>query len=319
MMREQTRSRGHGRVLDIVIADVSNGQNLSTSLSKFNKSFGDFAINIISFGESSGILAENLEYLAEELKKRHNLRKKIISAFIYPVIITFATLGITGFLMVYLFPKITPIFASINMELPGSTKTLIFISDFIRYYGLLSIGILILIFIATVVLVKTVPIVHFYFDKIFLKFPVVSNIMQDYNLANSTRTLGLLLKSGVTLSDALPITAKTTQNLVYRNEFMNLGKIVNRGESISVYMRKDHTLFPDVLTQVIAVGERSGKLSDSLVYLSDMYEAEVEDFTKNISGLVEPVLMIIMGLLVGFVAVSIITPIYGITQHLSPR
>lgn len=319
MIREQSRKRGHNKILDCLIKDVSSGQNLSTSLAKFKNAFGEFAINIISFGEQSGILPENLEYLAEELRKRQALRKKIIGASIYPAIVTLATLGITGFLMVYLFPKIMPIFSSINMELPWSTKALVFISDFIRNYGLVSIVSLIIIVIAIIVVVKTIYVVHFYFDKTLLKIPLVGKIMQDYNLANSTRTLGLLLKSGITTSDALPITAKTTQNLVYRNQFMHLGKIVDRGEKISVYMRTDRTLFPDVLTQVISVGERSGKLSDSLVYLSEMYEAEVEDFTKNLSGLVEPVLMIFMGVIVGFVAISIITPIYGITQHLSPK
>lgn len=319
MIREQTRKRGHGKIFDLIIADVSNGQALSTSMSKFRNMFGEFAINIIGFGETSGILPENLEYLAEELRKRQALRKKIIGASIYPAIVTLATIGITGFLMVYLFPKIMPVFSSINMELPWSTKTLIFLSDFIRHYGLITLVGIVIVVIAFIVILRTVEIVHFYFDKVMLRLPIVGKVMQDYNLANSTRTMGLLLKSGITVSDALPITAKTTRNLVYKNEFNKLAEIVNRGEKISVYFKKDRILFPDVLTQVVSVGERGGDLSGSLVYLSEMYEAEVEDFTKNISGLVEPILMIFMGIMVGFVAISIITPIYSITQNLSPK
>jgi type IV pilus assembly protein PilC len=319
MIREQTRSKGHIKILDVIIQDVANGQNLSTSLTKFKKTFGEYAINIIGFGEASGILSENLEYLAEELRKRQALRKKIISAFIYPAIVTVATLGITGFLMVYLFPKIMPIFNSIHMDLPLSTRIIIFLSNFIRHYGLLAIGFIAAIIIGFTVLLKRNTKVHFYFDKYVLKTPILGKIIQDYNLANCTRTMGLLLRSGITVSEALPITAKTTLNLVYKKEYDTLASVVNRGEKISSYLKKDRSLFPDVMTQVVYVGERSGNLSNSLIYLSEMYEAEVEDFTKNISGLIEPILMIFMGILVGFVAISIITPIYGITQHLQPK
>lgn len=319
MIREQTRSKTHSKMMDKIISDISKGQNLSTSLGKFKKTFGEFAINIIDFGESSGILSENLEYLADELKKRQALRKKIVGAFIYPAVVTVATLGITGFLMVYLFPKIMPIFSSIHMDLPWSTKVIIFLSDFIRHYGFYSILTLIAISIFFTILLKKNKVFHFYFDKYLLKTPIVGKIIQDYNLSNSTRTLGLLLRSGITVSEALPITAKTTLNTVYKKEFEKLSHVINRGEKMSSELKKNRSIFPDVVSQVVSVGERSGNLSNSLIYLSEMYEAEVDDFTKNISGLIEPVLMIFMGILVGFVAISIITPIYGITQHLQPK
>ena len=152
-----------------------------------------------------------------------------------------------------------------------------------------------------------------------MKIPIVGQIIQYYNLANSTRTLGLLLKSGINVSDAIPITGKTTSNLVYKHEFKNLGEIINRGERLSNYLKTKKAVFPDVLTQIVSVGERSGNLSNSLIYLSEMYEAEVDDFTKNLTNLIEPILMIFMGIIVGFIAISIITPIYGITQHLQPK
>jgi len=131
--------------------------------------------------------------------------------------------------------------------------------------------------------------------------------------------MGLLLRGGVTMSDALPISAKTTPNLVYKAEFKSLAAVVNRGQKISTHLSKAPYLFPDIVTQIVAVGEHSGNLSSSLIYLSEMYEAEIDDFTKNLSSMIEPILMIIMGILVGFIAISIITPIYGITQHLNPR
>ncbi len=319
MIREQTRNKKYVSILDTVINSVSNGQNLSTSLSKFKNIFGDFAINIIDFGEQGGILSENLEYVADELKKRQALRKKIISATIYPLFIIIATLLITIFLMVYLFPKILPIFASIRMDLPLSTRIVIFISNFMKDYGLTSLICLIFISIAFFVTLKKNQKFHFYFDKFILKLPTVRTMIQNYNMANFTRTTGLLLKSGVTMSEALPIAAKTTSNLVYQKEFKNISNVVNRGGKISGYLIKEKDLFPEIVSQLISVGEQSGNLSNSLIYLSEMHETELEDFTKNISSLIEPLLMIFMGILVGFLAISIITPIYGITQHLSPR
>ena len=149
--------------------------------------------------------------------------------------------------------------------------------------------------------------------------PIIGKIMRDYNLANFTRTMGLLLRGGITMGDALPISAKTTPNLVYKKEFKELAVVVNRGAKISTHLSKSRDLFPDIVTQIISVGEHSGNLSNSLMYLSEMYEAEVDDFTKNLSSMIEPILMIIMGILVGFIAISIITPIYGITQHLNVK
>ncbi len=319
MIKENTRSKSHVKVYDTIIKDVSNGKNLSSSLSKFKKIFGEFAINIIGFGESSGILSENLEYLADELQKRQLLKKKVIGAFIYPAVVTVATFGITGFLMVYLFPKIMPIFNSIHMELPITTRIIIHLSNFIRDYGFVSILALIALSIGMTLLVKRNKKVHYYFDMYTLKMPIIGKVLRDYNLANCNRTLGVLLRSGVTVSEALHITTKTTLNLVYKKEFNELASVVNRGEKMSIYLRSRRALFTDVMPQVVSVGERSGNLSNSLIYLSEMYENEVDDFTKNISGLIEPILMIFMGLLVGFIAISIITPIYGITQHLQPK
>ncbi|MFZ2484645.1 MAG: type II secretion system F family protein [Minisyncoccia bacterium] len=316
MIKDQTRKRGHGSILDTVIHDVSNGQYLSTSLSKFRNMFGDFSINIISFGESAGILSSNLEYLAEELKKKEALRKKVVGAFIYPAIVTLASIGITIFLIVYLFPKIMPVFSSLNMTLPFSTRVVIFVSNTLQSHGLALLSAAVLVAIASTIALKKVSTVRFYFDKFIIKVPIIGDVVRSYNLANITRTMGLLLKSGITVSKALPITARSCENLVYREEFDHLADVVDRGERMSVYLETRRELFPDVLNQIISVGERSGNLSSSLIYLSELYEAEVEDFTKNLSNLIEPALMIFMGVLVGFIAISIITPIYSITQNL---
>lgn len=316
VLREQMNSKGKARMLDLILLDVTNGQTLAKSFAKFPNVFSDFTIHIIKVGESSGTLSQNLEYLAEELKKKQILRRKIIGACIYPAFITAATLGITAFLMLYLFPKITPIFISLHTALPLPTRVVMSMSVFFQNHGLLVVGLLaLLVFCFSVALQKS-NIFHTEFDRAMLKVPVVGSMVQCYNIANVSRTLGLLLKSGVRLSEALSIAADTTKNLIYKQECKNLGDVVARGENISSHVRTKRNIFPDIFSHMVAVGEKSGTLSTTLTYLSEMYENEVDDFTKNFSTLIEPALMICMGLLVGFIAISIITPIYGITKNL---
>jgi len=319
MIREQTRSRGQAMILDAVLLSVSNGQSLAQSFGKFKRVFGDFAINIISVGESSGSLSENLHYLSEELKKKQILRRKVVGALVYPIFITITTIGITALLTVYIFPKIMPIFVGLNIDLPLSTKILIFVSVFLREWGLLLILLLIVLFIAFFITISRSPKFHLVVDYMVLRLPIFGKMVQNYNFANFSRTLGLLLKSGITLSEALPITANTIPNQIYNREIHKLSKSVSRGEKISSHLKKHRKFFPEILTQIISVGERSGNLSETLVYVSELYEGEVEESTKNLSSLIEPVLMVAMGIVVGFVVISVITPIYGITQHLSPR
>ncbi len=319
MIEEQTHSKKQKKVLTSVIKDVSHGQSLAGSLGKFKNVFGDFAINMIEVGEQTGVLSENLSYLADELKKRQELQRKVIGALVYPIFISIATFGLTALLTAYIFPKILPIFTSLNVDLPVTTRFMIWLSAFLRHWGWLVMLLLIVFVFIFIVTLQKSKAFHFQYDRLIMKLPFVGTMVKQYNLANITRTLGLLLNGGMTLSEAIPITAKSTGNLVYKNEFAKLANVVDRGEKISTHLRSDRKLFPDILAQIVSVGERSGNLSETLNYLSQLYEGDVEDSTKNLSSLIEPILMVMMGLIVGFVAISVITPIYGITQHLSPR
>ncbi len=198
MVAEQAPSRKQKRVLDSVIADIAEGQSLSKSLGRFPNIFGDFAINIIKVGESSGILSQNLEYLADELKKKDELNRKIIGASVYPAVIGLATVGITIFLMVYLFPKITPIFSSLNMTLPLSTRIVMAASNALIHDGLYMFGGVVALVICIVLAHRKFIRIRYAADWLVLKMPVVGTVATAYCLANGARTLGLLLKSGIT-------------------------------------------------------------------------------------------------------------------------
>lgn len=317
LLKSQTKSNSSRLIFSRIIFDVSNGRALSSALAARNNIFGDFAVNIIRVGEQNGILCDNLNYLAEELRKKQQMKRKILSAMFYPAFIICATLLLTVGLTIFVFPKVLPIFSSVNLSLPLSTKILIFASNFLINRGLYLTICLIAAAAAVIFLLKR-PKFKMAAEQIALKTPLAGNISQNYYLSNFCRTLGLLLKGDSRLDEAIKITAATTENLVYRRELEGVGRFVDKGGKISVYLLERPGLFPDMLGHMVAVGETAGNLSETFLYLADLYEAEVDDLTKNLSGLLEPVLMVFMGLLVGFIAISIITPIYSVTQKLAP-
>lgn len=316
LLQKQTKSKFLSKILADVSKDVSNGQFLSKSLEKYKNVFGELFINIIRVGETSGILPENLNYLSDELKKKSEIRRKVLGALIYPIIIVMATLGITLLLTVFIFPKILPVFASLKVNLPLSTKILIAASNLLTQNGLLIFGILIVLMIVFAVLLR-IKRVKFYYHKLIHYLPLVGRMSRDVNIANFTRTLGLLLKSGVKIVEAVNITSDTLTNLVYKKELQLAASQIQKGESISKYLSARPALFPPMLVNMISVGENTGNLSETLIYLADFYTSEIDEITKNLSNVLEPALMVVMGALVGFVAISIITPIYEITQTVS--
>jgi len=317
VLKAQASGRSEAKVLDKIINDVANGQTLSSSLAKFRNVFGAFTINVIKAGEASGTLIQNLNYLADELKKRSMLRKKIKSALVYPVIITIATFGLTGFLTVYIFPKIMPIFQSMSVELPFTTRTLIWLSALIKNHGLLIFAVIVVLVVSFLLLKKFLPRVRYAYDGFILRLPIFGSIAKNYNLTNTMRTMGILLKSSMTLTEALLITADTTENVRYKAILAQTSIEVMKGRNMSQTIEKFKFLFPPMTTHLLTIGEKSGNMSNTFVYLSEYYEHEFDEQTKNLSSTIEPVLMIIMGIMVGFVAVSIITPIYELTGSIS--
>lgn len=319
MLGGQTRTSSATFIYQSLIVDVSNGHPLSTGLGKFQRIFGEFCVNIVKVGETSGTLHENLDYLAEELKKKQALRRKVVGALVYPAVIVVATVGITVMLTVYIFPKIIPIFQSVKATLPLSTRILIVLSSFLSNWGLWLLGVIAVSFVGFLFLMRLVPRFHLWMDTILLRIPLLGKLSQYYNLANSTRTLSLLLKSDVGVVNAMELVAASTRNHVYRRALYDAANRITRGQKISLQMQSSPRLFPPLMTQMVLVGESTGNLSTSLMFLSDMYEEEINDLTKNLTTMLEPILMIVMGIVVGFVAISIISPIYSITQSLTPK
>ncbi|MGC9602177.1 MAG: type II secretion system F family protein [Minisyncoccia bacterium] len=316
ILRAQAGGRKPHALFDRMLIEVQEGRALSQAFSAFPRVFGEFCVSMIQVGERSGTLPAALEHVAVELAKKQQLRSKVLGAFIYPAVIALATLGITVFLMLFLFPKIMPIFKSLHAELPMSTRVVVAASSFLLHDWLLLLAGIALVVAGGVVAYTRNARVRLAFERALLMTPAFGSMLKSYYVSNASRMLGLLLQSGMTLQDAVVVAAEATRNLVYKRELVALSAVVARGELLSTHLAARAAYFPPLCSHMVAVGERSGTLPEALGYVADLYGGEVDERAKILSALVEPVLMVCMGLLVGFIAVSIITPIYGITQNL---
>lgn len=300
------------KVLAGVIRSVESGESLANSFLRYPKIFPGIFISAIRAGEVSGNLEVNLENLAVQLNKEKELRSKIKSAMFYPIVVLIASVILGLGLSYFLLPKITPLFTGLDIELPITTKFLLWFSDLVQNYG----GRLFLGFVAFVIFIWWLvqqtfmkPFLH----KIILYTPLIKGISRDSNIARFCRILGTLLQSGLTIDQAIGITRETLGNYYYRKAVDVLHERISKGSNLADNLEAFPHLFPTIVTRMVNVGENSGDLEGTLIYLADFYETEVDNSTKALSSIIEPVLLLGIGLVVGFLALSIITPIYNIT------
>ena len=309
---DQSKNAYFRKVLAQVLEDVKNGKNLADSFRKHPKVFDQFYVSLIEVGESSGTLGENLDFLAKQLGKDYSLRKKVQGAMTYPAIVLFATVIMGSFISFYILPQLVDFFKSFDIELPLTTRILIFFAEMMKNYGsLIAVGIV--IFVVLFRIVSQLPKVKPLWHAALLKTPVMGKLIAYGQLARFTRNLGTLITSGVPITKSLEVTANTLSNLRFRGDVLTLSKSLTKGKNIGESMRKGYSEFPPLVGRMISVGEKTGKLDETLLYLGDFFEDEVDDISRNLSTILEPALLIVIGLVVGFVALSIISPIYQLT------
>lgn len=317
IIQNQTRSKTLNEILRGLIADVDKGQSLADGLEAHKHIFGDFFINIIRVGETSGTLSQNLLYLADELKKSKELKSKIKSAMVYPMVILFATVAITAFLTFVVFPKIIPVFTGLNVELPATTRFLISVLEFSKTNGVwVLVGAIAFVILFRLIL-KRSSTFRYIIHRVIFVVPVVGDLVVNINMTNFARILGLLLRSGIRIVEAVTITSNTFQNMVYKKILMDSTDQIRKGEQLARYLGEKERFFPLLLSGMIRIGENTGNLEDNLFYLAEYYTEEVDNKIRSLTTLLEPVMLLFMGLLVGFVAISIILPIYSISSGLS--
>lgn len=300
------------KILKGVLLSINSGQSLSASFARYPDVFSRLFINATRAGEVSGSLEENMSNVAEQMEKDRDLRAKIQGAMLYPVVISLVAFCMGLAMAFVVLPKITPLFEGLKTDLPASTRILIWFSKIVQEQGVLLLLCMVIFIVAFVWFIKqkfSQPITH----SLLLKIPIIKKLIKESNLARFCRTLGMLIKSGLNIDEALEITKTTLGNYYYQQSISEVSRRVSKGSKITEALVDFKDLYPEIAIQMIKVGEKSGNLEETLFYLASFYEKEVDNSAKSLSIVIEPIMLIVIGVLVAFLALSIITPIYQIT------
>ncbi len=310
ILSDQTGNKRFATVIADVSAGIEGGANLSTALAKHPKLFDRVYINLIKSGEASGHLDDILDRLATQQEKSYALARKVRGAMMYPAFVIVAMIAATVLMMVVVIPPLKTIFTDAGAKLPLPTRMLIGMSDLLRNYWYAFI-------IATVAAVFGLRKVlqsesgSQAWDRIKLRLPIFGNLFRKIYVSRFTRTLASLVGGGVPILQALDIVAESIGNTVYEKALRDAAKEVEAGNPLSQPIRQN-PIWPSMVPQMIGVGEQTGKMDQVLFKLADFFEDEVDNIVKNLSTLMEPLLMIVMGVGVGGLLVAIMMPIYNL-------
>lgn len=298
------------KLIKKVKADVDNGTSLGDSFAKYPKIFDRFFVSLVKAGEVSGTLEENLGFLAEQMGKNFSLKRKVQGALLYPTLVLSATFAMGIGISWFVLPKLIDMFSSFEITLPLSTRILMWFAFFMRDYGIIVVpGLmgLIMLFLALL----RIKNIRRRWDGWVLKIPFIGKVISYGEMGKFSRNLGTLLKSGLPVTEAFKVTINTLSNLKFIDDLSEVMEEVEEGKSVATAMSdKKYSQFGKLATRMIGVGEKSGNLEEMLLYLSVYYDEEIDNVSKNLTTLLEPVLLLIIGLIVGFVAMAIISPIY---------
>lgn len=313
------KSKKIKRILESLQEKIEKGISLSKSISITKTKFDPMLVSMITYGESSGILALSMRQASEMMEKGGDIKKKIIGALVYPAFIAIATVLMTLFLVMYIFPKITPLFAGMNIKLPLITRIVRELYEVLVQYGFLLSIITILIFgiFWFFYSFKKYRVFRSRFQSVLLSLPIVGDILQKYAICISSRSTATLLECGQPLPTILYQLVRSSTLEPYKEAWEFSLAEVERGVSLSESLRNFQKIFPSIVPDVLSIGERTDSITSMFFHVSRMYEQEIDDFIKRLSTSIEPILMIGMGIIVGSVALSIILPIYEITNHLN--
>lgn len=309
---DQSENKYFQSILKDISTQVEKGTAFSEGLKKYKNVFGEMFVNMVEAGEISGKLEEVLNELFIQMKKEHALISKVKGALTYPAVIIIAMLGIGSFMLVFVVPKITDMFADLDAELPLATKILISVSDALVNNGLLSIIILITLIFAFLKSLKTYK-GKYIFQLILLKSPILGPIAKKINLARFARNISSLLKTDIMIIKTFQITANVLGNLHYRKALEEMAAQIKKGTNINEVASRYPSLFPPMVVQMISIGEETGEIDTILMELAEFYEEEVDQIMENLPAIIEPLLILGLGLGVGGVAVAIIMPMYSLT------
>jgi len=315
ILAQQSESAELRKVIGQVKESVQAGTTLAEALSKHKKIFDDLYVNMVDAGEIGGALDTILIRLAAYREKADALVRKVKGALIYPSVIFIVAIGVTAAMLTFIVPVFAKLFSGLGAELPGPTKFVLGLSHFLRSNFITGLIFLVLLAVGFRFYIRTEQ-GRLFLDKLLLKLPLIGELLRKSAISRFTRTLGTLISSGVSILEALDITAKTAGNKVIQNAIKKSVISIAEGETITQPL-KETGVFPPMVTQMISVGEKTGGLDDMLNKIADFYEEEVDAAVSAITSIIEPVVIIFMGVIVGGILISMYLPMFDIIGKIS--
>jgi len=313
---KQTKNERFKAIIADINQQVETGKSLAEALSRHSNIFSNIFISMVKVGEMSGSLDKSLEYLTIQLHREADLKSKVRGAMIYPSVIV-STMVIIGILMsIFVLPKLTSIFKEFdNIDLPFMTKVVIGVADFMAGNAVIVILSLVILITGLILFFRTFAGQKF-LGGLLVRLYIIGPIVRKINLARFARILSSLLKSGIPIVEGLEVAGNSINNIPYRELIINSAEQVRLGKDLTETLSKDEILFPVLVVQMLEVGEESGTVEEMLSQLAVHYEEEVDTIMKNLSSIIEPLLLLLIGGVVGILAVALISPIYSISQSI---
>lgn len=313
ILRAQTKNEVFVGVLTEIEHQIVSGGNLGDALAKYPQHFTAIYIALVRAGESSGQLDQVLSRLADSMESQRDFRSKVSGAMIYPVIIVIGMSIVVMIMMTVVIPKLTELYTDFGVDLPFATQLLINISSFFVHWWWLMIAIGIGGYVGFVKW-RVTKMGEMVVDTVILSVPLFGELQKKIILVEFTRTLSMLITSGIRLLDALTILKDALNNVLFRNAIIEISKKVERGFPLGDTFSQ-YPVFPPIVSQMMKVGEETGKLDDTLLKLSKYFASESENLVKGLTTAIEPIIMVFLGVGVGFIVISVITPIYNLTSQ----
>lgn len=311
-IKEQTNNRLTRQMLDQVSKDVEAGVSLSDSFAKCPQVFSEFFVSMVRVGEAGGLLEEILDRLSQLLTQEMDIRSRIKSAMAYPVILVIVAVVIVTFILAAIIPKFVVIFETYEAKLPLATTILLTVSMVVRKYWYLPLAAIAVVFFWMQQFLRSEKGRHS-FDTLLFKIPLFGQLYLKVIIAQFTRTLASLIKSGVVLLEALHVTEKTISNITLRRTIHDISTSISKGESLSDPFKRSG-IFPTMVIQMVSVGEKTGKLEQMLFDIANFYDQDVDYTIRNMSSVLEPILLLAMGSGVAFIALAVLMPIFNLVK-----
>ncbi len=313
VLQRQSRNKAFQRFVGTVQERVRAGAAFHSALSPYEATLSPLVVAMVRAGEASGQLPQALDAAGVQMERVYYLKKKIRGAMLYPAIILTALVVIGILMLVYIVPTLQQTFEELGVELPASTRMVLAVSELLRTQGPL-VALAVLLGGAGLWVAVRRPRGKRALAWLFLHIPIIGGLVKETNTARTARTLASLLEAGVPVSEAFTITAQVVQNPFYRDVLQEARERLERGEPIARLFAEREHLYPPMMGELVAVGEETGALPSMLKQVAEFYEADVDQKTKDMSTIIEPFLMVVVGIAVGFFAIAMITPIYSVTQ-----